>query len=47
MHVGDYRISNVLFTGSGGVELELSSDDENNEGKIFLEKILYIYAWDR
>ena len=38
MHVGDDRISNVLFSGTGGVELTRSSNDENNEGKIFLKE---------
>ena len=38
MNVGGDRISNVLFSGSGGVELTRSSNDENNEGKIFLKQ---------
>ena len=38
MHVGDDRISNVLFTGSGGVELKPSSNDGNNGGKIFTKQ---------
>ena len=38
MHIGDDRISNVLFTGSGGVELKRGSNDGNNEGKNSLKQ---------
>ena len=42
MNIGDERLSNVLFSGSGGVELTRSNRDNtsqisgfgNNEGKI-------------
>ena len=40
MHVGDDRISNVLFSGSGGFELTRSSNNVNNEGKIFLKQYI-------